>query len=62
MAKEPEGPSLRLLLFPQQTRQRLRRLRQGLTYKEIGEVLGISPRTLRYKLAQMRDAGIELPA
>ena len=29
MAKEPEGPSLRLLLFPQQTRQRLRRLRQG---------------------------------
>ena len=24
--------------------------------------LGISPRTLRYKLAQMRDAGIELPA
>ncbi|MGH1408474.1 MAG: helix-turn-helix domain-containing protein, partial [Aeromonas sp.] len=24
--------------------------------------LGISPRTLRYKLAQMRDAGIEFPA
>jgi two-component system response regulator FlrC len=29
--------------------------------KEIAEKLGISPRTLRYKLAKMRDAGIELP-
>jgi two-component system response regulator FlrC len=26
------------------------------------EQLGISPRTLRYKLAQMRDAGIDLNA
>ena len=26
------------------------------------EQLGISPRTLRYKLAQMRDAGIDLDA
>ena len=30
--------------------------------KEVADKLGISPRTLRYKLAQMRDAGIELPA
>jgi two-component system response regulator FlrC len=30
--------------------------------KEIAERLGISPRTLRYKLAKMRDAGIEIPA
>jgi two-component system response regulator FlrC len=29
--------------------------------KEIAEKLGISPRTLRYKLAKMRDAGIEIP-
>ena len=29
MAKEPEGHTLRLLLFPQQTRQCLRRFRQG---------------------------------
>ena len=28
----------------------------------MADKLGISPRTLRYKLAQMRDAGIELPA
>nr|WP_241148784.1 helix-turn-helix domain-containing protein [Photobacterium sanguinicancri] len=29
--------------------------------KEVAEQLGISPRTLRYKLAKMRDAGIEIP-
>lgn len=29
--------------------------------KEAAERLGISPRTLRYKLARLRDAGIELP-
>lgn len=30
--------------------------------KEVAEKLGISPRTLRYKLARMRDVGIQLPA
>ena len=30
--------------------------------KDVAEILGISPRTLRYKLAQMRDLGISLPA
>ncbi|WP_375057620.1 sigma-54-dependent transcriptional regulator [Zobellella sp. DQSA1] len=29
---------------------------------EVAEKLGISPRTLRYKLARMREAGIEVPA
>ncbi len=29
--------------------------------KETAERLGLSPRTLRYKLARMREAGIELP-
>ena len=29
--------------------------------KDMAEKLGISPRTLRYKLAKMRDAGIEIP-
>ncbi|GAB3520636.1 sigma-54-dependent transcriptional regulator [Photobacterium alginatilyticum] len=29
--------------------------------KDVAEKLGISPRTLRYKLAKMRDAGIEIP-
>ena len=30
--------------------------------KEVAEKLGISPRTLRYKLARMRDVGIQVPA
>ncbi|WP_421133897.1 sigma-54-dependent transcriptional regulator [Alteromonas sp. A079] len=30
--------------------------------KDVAEKLGISPRTLRYKLARMRDDGIEVPA
>jgi two-component system response regulator FlrC len=29
--------------------------------KEVAEKLGISPRTLRYKLAKLRDAGIAIP-
>ena len=29
--------------------------------KDVAEKLGISPRTLRYKLARMRESGIELP-
>lgn len=29
--------------------------------KEVAEKLGISPRTLRYKLAKMRESGIDLP-
>ncbi|HCF3918610.1 TPA: sigma-54-dependent Fis family transcriptional regulator, partial [Pseudomonas aeruginosa] len=30
--------------------------------KEAAERLGISPRTLRYKLAQVRDAGMDVEA
>jgi len=30
--------------------------------KDVADKLGISPRTLRYKLAKMREMGIELPA
>ncbi|MGL5286878.1 MAG: sigma 54-interacting transcriptional regulator, partial [Aeromonas sp.] len=30
--------------------------------KAVAEKLGISPRTLRYKLAKMREAGIDVPA
>lgn len=30
--------------------------------KEVAEKLGISPRTLRYKLAKMRDSGVAIPA
>lgn len=30
--------------------------------REVAEKLGISPRTLRYKLARMREAGLDVPA
>ena len=30
--------------------------------REVAERLGISPRTLRYKLARLREAGIDVPA
>jgi two-component system response regulator FlrC len=32
------------------------------TRREIAERLGISPRTLRYKLARLRAAGVDVPA
>ncbi len=34
----------------------------GGSRKVVSETLGISPRTLRYKIAKMRDSGIEIPA
>jgi two-component system, response regulator FlrC len=36
-------------------------LRGGQTRSEVAARLGISPRTLRYKLAQLRSAGIDVP-
>ena len=36
-------------------------LRAKSSRKEVAEKLGISPRTLRYKLAKLRDAGVALP-
>jgi two-component system response regulator FlrC len=37
-------------------------LRSGTSRREVAEQLGISPRTLRYKLAQLRSAGVDVPA
>jgi two-component system response regulator FlrC len=37
-------------------------LRAGENRRDVAERLGISPRTLRYKLAQLRSAGIDVPA
>jgi two-component system response regulator FlrC len=37
-------------------------LRAGSSRREVAERLGISPRTLRYKLAQLRSAGVDVPA
>lgn len=39
--------------IPVRQRRVLRCLREGLTYKEIGEVLGISPRTVRYYVSEL---------
>lgn len=36
-------------------------LRGGHSRKEAAQILGISPRTLRYKLQRLRDAGIAVP-
>ncbi|MFO1356588.1 MAG: helix-turn-helix domain-containing protein [Gammaproteobacteria bacterium] len=36
-------------------------LRRGGSRKHAAELLGISPRTLRYKLARLRSAGVALP-
>jgi len=40
----------------------LEALRSGHGRREVAERLGISPRTLRHKLARLREAGIEVPA
>ena len=37
-------------------------LRSGGSRKEAASILGISPRTLRYKLQKLREAGVALPA
>jgi len=37
-------------------------LRSGSPRREVAERLGISPRTLRHKLARLREAGVEVPA
>jgi two-component system response regulator FlrC len=37
-------------------------LRTSTSRREVAERLGISPRTLRYKLAQLRSAGVDVPA
>jgi two-component system response regulator FlrC len=40
----------------------LEALRSGESRRQVAARLGISPRTLRHKLAQLRSAGIEVPA
>jgi two-component system response regulator FlrC len=37
-------------------------LRAGTSRVDVARKLGISPRTLRHKLAQLRTAGLDVPA
>lgn len=60
---EPEGePKLGVELQQQEQTIILEALAQANgKRKDVAERLGISPRTLRYKLAKMREQGVELP-
>jgi len=56
------GRPLRTSLRAAESHILLGALRAGASRREVAAKLGISPRTLRYKLAQLRSAGIDVPA
>jgi two-component system, response regulator FlrC len=56
------GRPLRSSLRAAESQILLTALRAGATRREVAAKLGISPRTLRYKLAQLRSAGVDVPA
>jgi two-component system, response regulator FlrC len=61
--QEPEGSKLGNELQQQEHQIILDTLKScNGSRKAVADKLGISPRTLRYKLAKMRDVGIDLPA
>ncbi len=61
-AEEPQGPAgLGEDLRSREHQLILDALARHRSRKAAAEALGISPRTLRYKLARMREAGIEIP-
>ncbi len=56
------GRPLRGSLRAAESQILLTALRAGASRLEVARKLGISPRTLRYKLAQLRSAGLDVPA
>jgi two-component system response regulator FlrC len=56
------GRALRGSLRATEKRILMDALRAGQSRRDVAEQLGISPRTLRYKLAQLRSAGVDVPA
>ncbi len=56
------GRPLRGSLRAAESQILLSALRAGASRLEVARRLGISPRTLRYKLAQLRSAGVDVPA
>ncbi len=61
-ANESDAPNLNSNLRNHETNLIISALRAKTSRREVAEKLGISPRTLRYKLARLRDAGITIPA
>lgn len=55
------GAALSGSLKEQETQMILEALASCSTRQEVAEKLGISPRTLRYKVARLKDAGYEIP-
>jgi two-component system response regulator FlrC len=60
VSEEPEPANLQQSLQSVEEQKILDALAAG-SRKLAAEQLGISPRTLRYKLARMRDSGISIP-
>jgi two-component system response regulator FlrC len=56
------GKALRGSMQATESRILMEALRDGQSRIEVAEKLGISPRTLRYKLARLRSAGMTVPA
>jgi two-component system, response regulator FlrC len=56
------GKALRGSLQATEGRILMEALRSGESRAEVAERLGISPRTLRYKLARLRSSGLDVPA
>ncbi|MDH3645522.1 MAG: sigma-54 dependent transcriptional regulator [Gammaproteobacteria bacterium] len=61
-ADDSDNSPLQNQLRDREHRLILDAIRTGGSRKAAAELLGISPRTLRYKLARLREAGIEIPA
>lgn len=60
--QKQDAPNLNSNLRNHETHLIISALRAKNSRSEVAEKLGISPRTLRYKLARLRDAGVTLPA
>ncbi len=56
-ASTPPSGSLK----EQETQMILEALANSMTRQEVSDKLGISPRTLRYKIARLKEAGYEIP-
>jgi two-component system response regulator FlrC len=55
-------PALRGSLRATERQILLTAVKSGQSRREVADRLGISPRTLRYKLAQLRSCGVDVPA